>query len=323
MRIFLTGGLGFVGSCLVPKLLEQGNNLILLIRPSKNKSSLQRVRDKFGDDIAKNVEIIEGDLDNIWVPSQLCNYKKHIDKVIHIAALLDLGERRKEEIWETNVEGTQNVLSFCSHHEIPHLVFVSTAYTQGKNSYELSKIKCEEEIKKSGIKYTIFKPSIVIGSPKDPGPTQAINHVASTIIKVHKRAETARLKIQNELALPPLELGFRLKGDPKASLNVIPVDLVADNIVKLMNKKGTYYITNPNPPLLQEVANELSEAVSLHIYIVEHFKHSPPEKLLERVLIPFLKYMQGELKFPTVIDKGFRLEKEYIRDTLKSFLRQC
>jgi len=96
MRIFLTGSLGFLGSHLVPKLLEQNNKLILLVRSSKNKSALQRVREKFGDDIAKDIEIIEGDLDNLWVPFQLCNYTKQIDKVIHIAALLDLGENRKD-----------------------------------------------------------------------------------------------------------------------------------------------------------------------------------------------------------------------------------
>lgn len=320
MRIFLTGGLGFLGSHLVRSLLKQDNKLILLIRPLKNKSALQRAREKFGDEIVKDIEIIEGDLDNIWVPSQLCNYTKPIDKVIHIAALLDLGEGRKDEIWKTNVEGTENILAFCAHYEIPHLVFVSTAYTLGRNFYELSKAKCEEEIKESGINYTIIKPSVIIGSPSDPGPSQAINHVALTIVKLHKKAETTRLKIQNGLALPPLELGFRLKGESKASLSVIPINLVVDKIIDLINNEGTYYITNPNPPSVQEVANELGEALSLNIHILKKFKHSPPEKILERVIKPFLTYMQGEPEFPTVIDKGFRVEKEYIRDTVKSFL---
>lgn len=319
-RIFFTGGLGFLGSHLVLKLLKQGNKLILLIRPQKNKSALDRVIDKFGSDIAKDVEVVEGDLDNIWIPFQLCNYTKHIDKVIHTAALLDLGERNKDEIWKTNVEGTENILAFCAHYEIPHLIFVSTSYTLGRNTYELSKAKCEERIEKSGVNYTIIKPSIVIGSPSDPGPSQAINHVALTITKLHKKAETARVKIQNGLALPPLELGFRLRGDPKASLNVVPINLVVDEIIDLMNNKGTYYITNPNPPSVQKVANELGEALLLNIHILKDFKHSPPEKILERVLKPFFTYMQGEPEFPSVL-KSFRLRKGYIKDTVKAFLK--
>jgi len=323
MRIFLTGGLGFLGSHLVRKLLKQDNELMLLIRPLKNKSALQRVREKFGDDIVKDIDIIEGDLDNVWVPFQLCNYTKPIDKVIHIAALLDLGEKRKDEVWKTNVEGTENILAFCAHYEIPHFIFISTAYTLGRNPYELSKAKCEEEIKESDIDYTIFKPGVIIGSPSDPGPSQAINHVALTIVKLHKKAETTRLKIQNGLALPPLELGLRLKGESEASLSVIPISLVVDKIIELINSKGTYYITNPNSPSVQEVANELGEALSLNIHILKKFKHSPPEKILERVIKPFLTYMRGEPEFPTVIDKEFEIEKGYVKDTVKAFLDKC
>ena len=319
-RIFLTGALGFLCSQLIPKLVQQGNELTLLVRSSKNKSALERVRDKFGDEIAKDVEIIEGDLDNISLPGTV-----HIDVLVHAAAMLDLGESRKDEVWHTNVEGTRNIINFCREHNVRHLTFISTAYTEGRNIYELSKAKCEEEIKESGISYTILKPSVIIGSPDDPGPTQAINHIALTIARLHRTAEMTRLSFQDKLALPPFEFKpiFRMKGNPNSTINLIPVDVVAQKIAKLKGTEGVHYITNPNPPKLKCVAGELGEALLLDIKVCEQFTASPIEKILHKSVKPFLVYMQGEPTFPTVVSKKFRLPKGYVKATVKTFLNLC
>ncbi|GAJ05320.1 unnamed protein product, partial [marine sediment metagenome] len=150
---------------------------------------------------------------------------------------------------------------------------------------------------------------------------QAINHVALTIAKVYRKAETARRKVQDTLALLPIELGFRIRGDPQASLNVIPMHLIENKVADLRGAGGMWYITNPHPPLLQEVANEVGEALGLNIQIVREFKPSPPELLLQKLLTPFLPYLQGEPHFPTVVDKGFRLPRGYIRDMVRAFLQ--
>lgn len=315
MKIFLTGGLGFLGKYVVKALLEQGNEVALLARPSGGKSASTRLKGAFGDS-AKYIDLVEGDLDNICS----CNYEKPIDVLIHMAAILDLGERRKEEMWQANVVGTANVIDFCKNNHVSHLSFISTAYAQGRNTYEWTKVRSEVEVKGSGLSYSILKPSIIIGSPSDPGPVQTINHIALTIGKLHKNAESARLKVQDTLALPPFELVFRMKGDPKMSLNVIPVAIVADEIAKLEFKEGIYYITNPNPPSLKDVANEVGEALSLNVRILKEFKPSPPEKVLGRVIRAFSPYMRNGGDFTSVIDSRFKLKKGYIRDTVKAFL---
>lgn len=316
MRIFITGGLGFLGSHLVLQLLKRHHKLVLLVRPSKGKSTLMRVREKFGDDIAAKVNIIEGDLNSF----QHDNYTKHIDKVIHVAAMLNLGYRLKDKIWKTNLEGTKNILSFCAYHKVPHIIFISTAYTHGKNAYELSKIKAEEEVKTSGILYTIIKPSIIIGSPEDPGSLQTVNQVASTIAKVHARVESTRRRVERGMALPPLILGFRLEGNPNSTMNLIPVSVVTDRIMKLLNKKGVFFVTNPNPPTVQEVTNEVGEVLMLNLRVEQEFLASPPEAVLRKLLRAYTPYMQSESKFSTVVNKDFRLEKGYITDTVRAFM---
>ena len=314
--------MGFLGSYLVPRLLEQKNNLILLVRNQEKKSALDRVREKFGDDRSKNIEVVDGDLQNIWVPSSLCNYRNQIDVLLHAAALLNLGTKKRAEIWETNYEGTKNVISFCQKNFIKHISFISTAYTQGRNDYEITKEKCESELKDSGMSHTIIKPSIIIGSPDDPGPGQTINQFALAIIKIHMKAESTRGKMQNGLALPQLELGLRVKGDPQSTLNVIPVANVTGSIIKILDKQGTYYVTNPNPPTTEQVSMEVGEALGIHIHIKQQFRSSPIEKMLHKVVKSFLPYLQNEPQFPTVVDKDFVLRKGYLSDMVKSFLKK-
>lgn len=319
MSILITGSTGFLGQQLVSKFAKQGKSLILLARDSRRgKQILKSYLDTLqNQNLAPSCQVLIGDITKLDLGLE--DVPK-IDCVIHCAALLDLGGKREDEVWKVNVDGTRNVVKFCQWHGISPLVFISTAYTQGRNAYEVSKRTCERDIAASGIKYTILRPSIVIGSPENPGTDQAINHAALAIAKVHRKAETARRKVQDTLALPAIELGARIRGDPQATLNVIPVELVADQIIDLGKAEGIYWVTNPNPPLLEEVADEVGKALGLNIQLVKEFKPSPPELLLQKFLTPFLPYLQGEPHFPTVVDKGFRLPRGYIRDMVSSFL---
>lgn len=311
MAILVTGAGGFLGRNLIPRLLQRGNTVYGLYHKPPGQHIPPHLLPLIGN-------ILKPDLELEKVPSG-------IDLIIHLAALLDLDNKHRDRLWAVNVGGTENVLDFCQEHHIPKLVFCSTAYTQGRNMYEVSKERGEGDIlawsKAYGLKAVIFKPSIIIGSPENPGTDQTINHVALTIARVHKRAETARRKVQDALALPPIELGFRIRGDPQASLNVIPVGLVAEKVINLGKAQGgVYYITNPHPPSLQQVADEVGEALRLNIHILKEFRPSPAEKLLEKLISPFLPYLQGEPHFPTVAGKSFRLPSGYIRDMVRAFL---
>lgn len=165
---------------------------------------------------------------------------------------------------------------------------------------------------------SIFKPSIIIGSPSNPGTDQTINHFALTIARVHKRVEGAREKVQDALALPPLRLGFRVRGNPQSTLNVIPVDLVA-RAVSMGATEGTFFITNPHPPSIATVAEEIGQALGLNIQVLKEFRASPPENLLEKLIAPFLPYLQGEPHLPTIVNRKFKLSPGYIRDMVSAF----
>lgn len=307
MAILVTGAGGFLAKALIPRLLEQGNEVYgLYHKPPKQH-------------IPHRLSVLVGDITKEDLGLEDC--PSDIDAIYHLAARLDLTNNKK--VWETNVVGTRNVLSFMKCYNIPRLVFMSTAYTQHRNAYEISKEQAEEDVLSAratqGLRVSIVKPSIIIGCRENPGTDQTINHVALTIAKVYSRVQAARKKVQDTLALPPLELGFRVKGDPQATLNVIPVEVVADEIARL-DGEGTFYITNPKPPLLRDVASEVGDALGLNIQIVKEVRSSPPEKLLEKLIKPFLTYMQGEPHFPTIVPRNFKLPRGHIRDMVTAFL---
>ena len=306
MAKLVTGAGGFLANALIPRLLGQGSEVYGLY----HKPPKQHI---------PHLSVLVGDI--LKEDLGLKNCPPDIDCLFHLAARLDLTNNKK--VWEANVGGTRNVLSFMERHGIPRLVFLSTAYTQHRNTYETSKEQSEKDILAAsatrGLKVCIIKPSIIIGSRENPGTDQALNHIALVLAKVHRWTEIARRCVQDTLALPPLALGFRVKGDPQATLNAIPVEVVADEIAGLRGE-GTFYITNPNPPLLLEVAGEIGQALGLNIQILDGFRASPPEKLLEKLIKPFLPYMQGGPIFPTVVRKDFRLPQGYIRDMVAAFL---
>ncbi|MBA7703486.1 hypothetical protein ES703_112272 [subsurface metagenome] len=148
MAILLTGASGFVGQALIPKLLEKGHKVYGLSRhpPAEAENLIPLVGD-----------ITEPNLGLKKVP-------KDIQSLHHLAGIHSLGQDKEGLIWRTNVDGTKNVVDFAEKHNIPHLLFTSTAYTQGRNVYERSKAFCEWMVKESKIpKVTIFKPSIIMG----------------------------------------------------------------------------------------------------------------------------------------------------------------
>ena len=306
-KVLVTGATGFLGSSLVEKLLSLGVEVFAFSRSQPKNDKVIWLK---GDLIRENLG--------------LSSFPDEIDTFIHLAAIINLGDKREGEIQKTNIGGTIKCLKLCVEHNIRNFIFLSTAYTRGINAYERSKISCEHLIRgysrELGTKATIFKPSIIIGSPENPGPNQSIIYIATTLLKIHTKAEKIRKRFERITGLPPIVFGFRIKGNPEATLNLIPVNLVTSKIIEFCDQEGTFYITNPEPPQLKNVAKEVSEAISLKVQVVENFKPTLVERILNREIKPFLPYLQGEPDFETIVDKNFRLPEGYIRDVIKSFI---
>jgi len=307
MAILVTGASGFVGSALIEKLLEKGHHRVygLSRHPPQGSEKLVPVR---GD-------ILLPDLGIGKIP-------RDIHAVHHLAGIHSLGEDRDNSILETNVTGTRNILDFCVRNGIRRLYFTSTAYTWEANPYGRSKIKNEEDVwaysLKYGLKTTVFKPSIIMGTPSHPYPGH-FSQFVRLLIKTHQRGEITRRKLEGTLRLPVLEPVFRIKGNPDGKLNLVQVDEVVWGMTNI-EETGTIWLTNPDPPTLQRLCDWVGEIIMVKIKVEPEFKPTPLETGFQKMAEAFQPYLQGD-DFPSDIKEcSPKIDKAFIHDTIKRAL---
>jgi dihydroflavonol-4-reductase len=96
VRIFVTGATGLLGNNIVRFLLERGDEVCVLTRPTSDPRPLKGL----------DVEQISGDLHD---EAALRRAAQRADLVIHSAARVHIGQRDLAEQREVNVEGTRRV----------------------------------------------------------------------------------------------------------------------------------------------------------------------------------------------------------------------
>ena len=126
MRIFLTGGTGFIGSHLLIELINNGHEVCALLRPG----SLVDISS------GKNLNWLEKDLNDIEEEDL-----KQIDIVFHLAAD---GVGPKKSSWEkiirTNVVGSLHLMNISKKSKVKRFISVGTCLEYGEESLKYEKI---------------------------------------------------------------------------------------------------------------------------------------------------------------------------------------
>jgi CDP-glucose 4,6-dehydratase len=107
-RVFVTGGSGLVGGWLVEKLLQQGADVIILLRDWVPQSKLLSNKN------LERVTIVRGDLsDTRRLERILVEYE--VESIIHLAAqtIVPIANKNPLSTFESNIAGTWNLLEAC------------------------------------------------------------------------------------------------------------------------------------------------------------------------------------------------------------------
>ena len=120
-KALVTGGLGFIGSHLVDRLLDSDWEVVVLDNLSTGHRA--NVADRAED---PNLRVVEGDICNIRDISAAI---VDCDAVFHLAAhammRVSVSDHRAD--LDNNLIGTLNVIECMISHEVPHLIFASTS----------------------------------------------------------------------------------------------------------------------------------------------------------------------------------------------------
>ena len=280
MTVLMTGFTGFLGSALLPRILNRtGGEAVCLVQAKYATLAEERIDELVAADgsLEGRITHIEGD---ITAPG-LGVHEGVLDDVTeawHLAAVYDLAVGRAQAV-RVNVDGTRNVLDALEHcPKLERLHYFSTCYVSGRyagpfseddldvgapfnNFYEETKHLAEVEVRQrmaAGLPATIYRPSIVVGD----------SHTGETNKYDGPYFIMQWLLRQPKLAVVPMT------GDPTTTrVNVVPRDFVVAAVAHLSghpNAKGrTYQVADPHPLTVDAMTEVLGEATSRKLIKVQ------------------------------------------------------
>jgi NAD(P)-dependent dehydrogenase (short-subunit alcohol dehydrogenase family) len=130
MRILVTGGAGFIGSHLVERFLERGDDVFVV--DDLSTGSLDNLA------AVRHHPKLHLNVDNILNHPMMDETVGKCDMVIHLAAAVGVRKiiEKPVETITTNVRGTEIILDCCHRHEVP-LFLASTSEIYGKAGVQL------------------------------------------------------------------------------------------------------------------------------------------------------------------------------------------
>src|SRR5208282_1579810 len=118
MKCFVTGATGFLGSHVARQLLARGADLRLLVRPT---SRLDNIADLAAEHVVGDLR----DLESLRKGMSGCEF------VFHVAADYRLWSLNRDELYQSNVEGTRNILQAARDSGVRRVVYASSVATMG------------------------------------------------------------------------------------------------------------------------------------------------------------------------------------------------
>jgi dihydroflavonol-4-reductase len=124
MTTLVTGAAGFLGSHVTRQLVARGETVRVLMRPSSSNRAISDL----------SLEYVTGDLRDAASLERALNGVK---RVFHVAADYRLWAKHPQDIYDSNVGGTKNLLAAARNAGIEQLIYTSTVATIAVDRPEL------------------------------------------------------------------------------------------------------------------------------------------------------------------------------------------
>ncbi|MGA1862939.1 complex I NDUFA9 subunit family protein [Deferribacter thermophilus] len=151
MKIFLTGGTGFVGTEILKYVLSKDYEVSLLVRnPDKVKIKNEKI------------DIIVGD---VLRPETYRDKLNDVDCVIHLVGIIREIPKNGVTFQKYHFQATKMIVDAAKEADVKRFIHMSAngARNDAITDYHKTKYLAEEYVRNSGLTYTIFKPSVIYG----------------------------------------------------------------------------------------------------------------------------------------------------------------
>jgi uncharacterized protein YbjT (DUF2867 family) len=148
-RVFVTGGTGYMGSRLLPVLLERGHRTFALTRESSRHKLPPRSDVIIGDALngATYSSAVEG-----------------ADTFIHLVGVSHPSPAKAREFVEVDLKAARESVRVARAAAVSHFIYVSVAHPAPvMKAYVDVRMRCEAAIAESGLNATILRPWYVLG----------------------------------------------------------------------------------------------------------------------------------------------------------------
>jgi len=245
-RILLTGGTGFLGAAIARKLIENGSEVVALVRDLEAARGI----------LPPQVLLLKGDITN---SSKLPAFPSDVDTVIHSAGMLGTFLATESLYRLVNATGTENVLEAAQKAGIKRFLLVSSAGVLGptrkrladeawplapSNGYERSKAEAEQIVREfhstGRIETVIVRPEFVYG-PRDL-------HVLGLFRAIRDRK-------------------FFLIGSGESLLHPTYIDDIVQGVLAALERSGfdgsAFILAGPKPMSVCELSKVVARSVGV------------------------------------------------------------
>ena len=280
-RVAVTGANGFVGKSL--------RNFL-----HKNKISVLGISQKNFRKHTTEIKIMSRNLLESELQAKLKNY----DALVH---LIGIGRQSPKSTFEKiNLNLTKNVIKTCKKAGIKKIIFISGLGVSKSNpsEYFVSKYKAEQEIINSGLDYTIFRASYIIGKT---------DHLTKTLSKQMKKGVivipgSGKYRLQPIFVLDVAKIILEAVLEKKFSKKILdlvgPQKISFEDLVKLSAKNTNTKIHKINLESAYDEAKRNPRSVygieSLNILVGDYTSDGKQLKKLSNVkLTTIAEFLQS------------------------------
>ena len=304
----VTGATGFLGTAVIPRLLKSKPCSVYALVRAADPEQLEMRRRKFlsklpdcvdseriiflnGDLTKPHLGLSQRDLDTVYA---------NVDGIMHMAASTRF-DLTREQAKHINIDGGHEITNLAwrlqREGKLQRLDYVSTCYVAGdrkgriletecdegqtfRNSYEWSKATAETHLRQQmakGLRATVYRPSIIVGDSQSGAA-----------------ASFSALYI-------PVMVYYRgwwrtLPGNPDTMIDLVPVDFVADAMLKLSKQEATlgktfHLAAGDDAIRIEDIVTRLNTVIDAPP--VRYVNPQLWRRYIHRLMIPFFSLTKG------------------------------